>query len=226
LITFPLLMAVGLSSVTANVTNTVALSPGHFGATLAQLRDLKSQKKRLLLYVPAALIGGTVGGLLLLHTGERIFNGLIPYLILFASLLLAVGEPLRKWLNRDGSAKKAIAILEIAGIPAVMLAAVYGGYFGAGLSVIFLAVLGVLLNESLTKLNALKQVLSLSANMAAAVFFLFSGNVHWGAALMMAICALGGGMAGGKLAGKISPTALRWTVVTIGLIVAVVYFLK
>lgn len=226
LITFPLLMVVGLPAVAANVTNTVALCPGYFGATLAQFKDLKTQKRRLWLYLPAAVVGGITGGLLLLHTGERTFRELVPYLILLASILLALGDPLRKWLNRNGAHENTIKFLEMAGIPAVMLAAVYGGYFGAGLSVIMLAVLGVLLNESLTKLNALKQALALATNVAAAIFFLFSGNVHLWAALVMAGCALGGGLAGGKLAGKISPSVLRWVVVIIGVIVAIVYFIK
>jgi len=226
LITFPLLTAIGFPAVAANVTNTVALCPGYFGATLAQLKDLKNQKKRLWLYVPAAIVGGIIGGLLLLHTGEKVFRELVPYLILLAAILLALGEPLRKWLTRNGTGANTVALLEILGIPGVMLAAVYGGYFGAGLSVIILAVLGVLLNDSLTRLNALKQALALTTNLAAAVFFLFSGNVHWGAALVMAACALGGGIAGGKLAGKINPTVLRWVVVSIGVIVAVVYFIR
>ena len=162
----------------------------------------------------------------MLHTGEKAFRELVPYLILLASILLALGDPLRKWLNRNGIHKNTVAILEILGIPAVALAAVYGGYFGAGLSVIMLAVLGVLLNDSLTRLNALKQVLALATNLAAAIFFLFSGSVHWGAALVMAVCALGGGLTGGKLAGRINPNILRWVVVSIGVIVAVVYFVR
>jgi uncharacterized protein len=106
------------------------------------------------------------------------------------------------------------------------MAAVYGGYFGAGLSVIILAVLGILLSGSLTKLNALKQALALATNVAAAVYFLFSGQVNWPVALVMAVCALGGGTAGGRLAGKINPTVLRWVVVAIGVVVAVIYFIK
>ena len=176
--------------------------------------------------LPAAVIGGLTGGLLLLHTGEKLFGDIVPYLILLASLLLALGEPLKKWLNRGSRVNDGKNLLEYLAIPAVLLAAVYGGYFGAGLSVIFLAVLGVIFNNPLNQLNALKQALALATNIAAAIFFLFSGQVNWGVALVMAVCALLGGMAGGKLAGKISPVVLRWLVVGIGIVVAVIYFLK
>jgi uncharacterized membrane protein YfcA len=103
------------------------------------------------------------------------------------------------------------------------LAAVYGGYFGAGLSVIVLAVLGLVLDDSLTRLNALKQILSFGINMAAAIFFLFSGQVIWPVALVMAVGALIGGVLGERLAGWIRPIVLRWTVVTAGVAIAVLY---
>ena len=226
LITFPLLTAMGLPAIAANVTNTVALCPGYFGATLAQLDELKSQKRRLFLFVPAALVGGIIGGVLLLHTGESAFRGLVPYLILLASVLLALGNPLRKWLNRKNAQRNSTEFFETLAMPAVALAAIYGGYFGAGLSVILLAVLGVLVNDSLIKLNALKQALALATNVAAAIFFVFSGNVQWIVALVMAVSALAGGMAGGKLATKINPEVLRWVVVSIGVIVAGIYLFK
>ncbi len=226
LITFPVLTAVGLPAVVANITNTVALSPGYLGATIAQWNDLKSQKKRLWLFVPAAILGGIIGGVLLLNTGEKLFRSLVPFLILLASGLLAVGDPLRNFINRRLSTKGAsLEHIQYAILP-VTLAAVYGGYFGAGLSVIVLAVLGFLINDSLTRLNALKQSISFSVNMAAAMFFIFSGQVNWSAALVMAIFAILGGSLGGRLAGKIKPSTLRWTVVVIGVIVSIIYFIR
>ena len=226
LITFPLLTAVGLPGVAASITNTVALCPGYFGATLAQRADLKDQKRRLWLLFPAAVMGGLFGGWLLLRSGEKLFSGLVPFLILLAALLLALGDPLRIWLRRKNGTDEGEHNLEWAAFPTVALAAVYGGYFGAGLSVIILAALGIFLTGSLTKLNALKQALALATNVAAAVFFLFSEQVNWPVALVMAVCALAGGMAGGKLAGKINPTILRWVVVVIGVVVAVIYFVN
>ena len=226
LITFPLLTAVGFPAVIANVTNTVALCPGYFGATLAQWQEIARQKKRLWLYIPAALLGGITGGVLLLQTGEKLFRGLVPYLILLASLLLALGDPLRRWLNRRESHARQPLLLVAGGVVAVFAAAIYGGYFGAGLSVIFLAVLGVVIDDSLVRLNALKQILSLTTNVAAAIFFVFSGKVNWMAALVMAVFALAGGAAGGRLAGRISSQVLRWVVVSIGIIVAIIYFVQ
>ncbi|MHC1740184.1 MAG: sulfite exporter TauE/SafE family protein [Anaerolineaceae bacterium] len=226
LITFPLLTAVGLPAVVANITNTVALSPGYFGATLAQWKEIAIQKKRLWLYIPAAIFGGVTGGLILLRTSEQVFRGLVPFLILAASLLLALGDPLRNWLNRRHPTLQSSWELIIISVLAVAAAAIYGGYFGAGLSVIFLAVLGVFINESLTQLNALKQVLALATNLSAAIFFVFSGKVDWGVTAVMAVFALGGGALGGRLAGKINPEVLRWLVVGIGLVVAALYFVK
>jgi uncharacterized protein len=108
----------------------------------------------------------------------------------------------------------------------VAVAAIYGGYFGAGLSVIVLAVLGLVLQDSLTRLNALKQLISFSVNTAAAVFFLFSGQVLWTTAAIMAVGALLGGVLGGRLAGTIKPIWLRRIVVTVGVIVALIYFIR
>ncbi len=106
------------------------------------------------------------------------------------------------------------------------LASVYGGYFGAGLSVIVLSALGITLEDSLTRLNALKQAVAFCVNVAAAVFFIFSGKVLWPAAAVMAVGALLGGVLGGRLAGRIKPSVLRWTVVAIGVIVAVLFFIR
>lgn len=227
LITFPLLTALGIPAVAANVTNTVALCPGYFGATLAQRKDLLAMKSRLWLLIPAGMLGGLAGALLLLASGERLFKGLVPWLILLASLLLATGEPLKKWLkSRSDRSDTVRSPSNAAAVLPVGLAAVYGGYFGAGLSVIILAALGLFYNESLTRLNALKQAIAFATNIAAAVVFLFSGQVLWPVALVMAVCALLGGTLGGKLAGSINPAVLRSVVVSIGLVVAIIYFIK
>ena len=226
LITFPLLTAFGLQAVAANVTNTVALCPGYFGAAFAQRGLLQAQTKRLWVLLPAGLLGGFGGAFLLLNTGERLFKGLVPWLILSASLLLAVGEPLKKWLKTKSSEDETNKGDKLFAILPVGAAAVYGGYFGAGLSVIVLAVLGFFYNDSLTRLNALKQAIALAANVAAAVVFLFSDQVLWGTAFVMMVSALAGGAAGGRLASKIDASVLRWLVVGLGLMVSILYFIK
>jgi len=223
LITFPMLTFLGIPAVTANVTNTVALCPGYFGGTLAQWSDLRGQKNRLWLIVPAGIVGGVVGGYLLLQTGEKLFKEIVPYLILLASGLLAIQDLVRAWLVRRMGDGHGARLEKLAWLP-VGLASVYGGYFGAGLSVIVLSALGLTLEDSLTRLNALKQAVAFSVNVAAAVFFLFSGQVIWSAALVMAVGALIGGMLGGKLASRVKPSTLRWTVVVIGVVISIIYF--
>ena len=226
LITFPILNAVGIPAVAANITNTVALCPGYLGATLAQSKDLQGQKRRMQLFIPAGIAGGIVGGILLLYTGEKVFRSLVPFLILLASGLLAVLEPLRGWLLRRTGQSGSHASMDSWAILPVAIAAVYGGYFGAGLSVIILAVLGLLLDDSFTRLNALKQLIAFSVNIAAAIFFVFSGKVVWLVALVVAVGALIGGALGGRLAGRIKPDMLRRIVVVIGTGVAILYLLR
>ncbi len=225
LITFPTLMAVGIPPVMANVTNTVALCPGYLGATLAQKKDLHGQQKRIRLLLPSAVIGGIIGGILLLNSSDKVFERLIPFLILLAAALLAFQDTLRSWLQRrqgdeNGHIPEIFAVLPIA------LASIYGGYFGAGLGVIKLAILGLFLKDNLTRLNALKQLLSLVVNVAASWFFLFSNQVYWSAAIVVAIGSLIGGLLGGKLARIISPSYLRKTVVILSIITAIVYWLR
>jgi uncharacterized membrane protein YfcA len=226
LISFPMLTFVGLPAVAANVTNTVALVPGYLGATFAQSKDLRGQTRRLWWAAPAGIIGGIAGGLLLLSTGEKLFRQLIPFLILAASALLAVQDPVRRWLQRRAQQTGGRPLAEGWAALPVGLAAVYGGYFGAGLSVIVLAVLGLTLEDNLTRLNALKQAVAFSTNIAAAVLFVFSGQVNWPAALVMMVGALLGGAVGGRLAGRIKPATLRGVVVAIGVVVAVIYLVR
>lgn len=226
LITFPVLLMIGLPAVTANVTNTVALCPGYLGGTLAQSKDLQDHGKRLWIAIPAAVLGGLAGGILLLRTGEKIFTNLVPFLILLASALLAIQNPVRAWLTQrqeQGNTKPATELLAF--FP-VFLGAVYGGYFGAGLSVIVLAVLGLIMNDTLTRLNALKQGIAFATNIAAALFFVFSGKVVWSLALVMAVGSLLGGAIGGRLASRIKPATLRLVVVVIGFTVGFIYLVK
>ena len=227
LITFPALLAMGLPGIAANVTSTVALCPGYLGATLTQLRDLHGQSRRLWLALPAAVIGGILGALLLLHTSERAFRHVVPFLILMASGLLALQGPMRARVLRHArhTGTRAKTLEYWAALPLVA-AAVYGGYFGAGVSVVVLAALGLLMDDTLTRLNALKQAIAFCINVAAACVFVFSGQVRWWIVVIMTAGALAGGMLGGRLAGKIPPAILRWLVVGIGLVVGCIYLAR
>ena len=226
LITFPMLTAVGVPPVAANITNTVALCPGYFGGAFAQRSDLSGQRRRMWMLVPTCMAGGIAGGVLLLLTSDALFRKIIPYLILIAVLLLAFQDRMRSWIYGRISEYGHRHMNEAWSIVAIFPAAVYGGYFGAGLGVMMLAVLGLVLEDSLTRLNALEQVLSLSINITAATFFLFSGQVFWQAAAVMAVGALVGGAVGGRLAGRIKPSVLRSIVICVGIIVVAVYLLR
>lgn len=226
LISFPALTFVGVPTVAANVTNAVALTPGYLGATVAQWTDIRPQRHRLFLLVPAAVAGGFAGALLLLNTSERLFRELVPWLILLSAVLLAVQDVVRAWVKRRNEKAGRAHNSEAWAVLPVFVAAIYGGYFGAGLSVIVLAVLGLVLDDSLTRLNALKQALAFATNTTAALFFLFSGQVVWLAAGVMAVGAMVGGALGGTLAGAIRPQTLRLVVITLAVAVAILYWVR
>jgi len=226
LITFPVLTFVGVPAVAANVTNAIALCPGYFGGTVAQRADLAGQERRLRVLLPLGVLGGVVGGWLLLQSGERLFRSLVPFLILGASVLLAMQDPLRRVIQARTARHAAAGHSVIAAAVPIFLGAIYGGYFGAGLGVIMLAVLGLALDDSLTRLNALKQSLSLVINVAASVFFVATADVAWGAAAVMAVASLAGGTVGGRLASRIRPQSLRAAVVGTGLVIGTMYLVR
>lgn len=236
LISFPTLVALGVPAVRANVTNTVSLCPGYLGGSYAQRNDLADQAKRLRSLLGAAAAGGLVGSILLFVSSETVFRAVVPFLILAACALLAASDPLKRRLAAARGASNAAAAATapkdgtehrppVALLAAVMAAAVYGGYFGAGLGIMLLAVLGLLLDESLTKLNALKQGLSLTINVVAATFFVFSGKVEWTYAAVMAVGSLVGGNVGGRVASRVHPGVLRALVIALGIAVAIKFWL-
>ena len=236
LVTFPVLVGLGLPAVVANVTSTVALTPGYLGAAFAQSRALGEQRPRLRLLLPAGALGGVMGAVLLLGSGERLFRALVPALLIVATLLLAAQDPLRRLVSgragrggddRGGSGSRNATAPAGAGAALLVgLAAIYGGYFGAGVSVVVLAVLALTLDDSLVRLNALKQAIALAINCAAAVLFLFSGRIVWPAAVVMAAASVLGGALGGRFAETIPPAALRWTVVACGAVAAVAFAMR
>ncbi len=223
LISFPALVALGAGRVSANVTNTVALCPGYFGGAVTQRSQLPGQRPRLVRLSIAAGLGGLTGSALLLATGEAAFTKLVPWLILLACALLGGQNYIRRWLGigrRRHGAPSAIAV------SATYVVSIYGGYFGAGLGIALLAVLGLVIDESLPRLNALKQVLALVVNVVAAFFFAGSGHVLWSLVAVMAPASLLGGLAGGRLVSMIKPAVLRAAVVTYGTVLALYYLVR
>jgi uncharacterized membrane protein YfcA len=226
LLSFPVLIALGLPPVSANITNTVALSPGYLGGVLSHRAQLVEQRWRLPRLTVAAALGGLLGSILLLLISDDAFRNLIPVLLLVATLLLAGQDRLRTALRVGGDGAGAPSSDPRWLVVPIAVVSAYGGFFGAGLGIMLLAVLGMLLHDPLPRLNALKQLLALVINGTAAVFFLFSGQVYWWIALAMAVSSLAGGTLGGRVAGSIHPARLRVVVVGIGLVVSVVYAVR
>ena len=229
LLSFPTLVAIGVPRVSANLTNTVALCPGYFGGTYAQRADLVDQKARLRQVALAAALGGLTGSALLLATGEAVFKRLVPFLILLACALLGGQGWIRKVLRigqRTAGSSEAGTHSRVGAVVSAYFVSIYGGYFGAGLGIMLLAVLGLLFADPLPKLNALKQAMSLVINVVAALFFVASGKVLWSLAAVMAPASLLGGTLGGRLVGVVKPSVLRVVIVTYGTVLAVWYLVR
>ena len=219
LLSFPALLAVGYPSVEANVTNTVALFPGYLGSVLGGRRELAGQGRRIRALAAVSVVGAVGGAVLLLTTPGEVFRAVVPFLILLACALLLAQPRLAKVVqsrSRESAAEHGV-VLQVT----VLLAAVYGSYFGAGLGVLLLGLLGVFLVETLQRVNALKNVLSLVINTVALVAFGVFGPVVWSAALVVALSSLVGGFAGARVARRIPAKLLRALVVVYGVVVAI-----
>jgi uncharacterized membrane protein YfcA len=217
LISFPALLATGLSPLSANATNIVAVLPGYVGSAAAYRRELRGQRHRALRLGVVAALGAVAGAGLLLASPAALFETIVPFLVLAACGLLAAQPLLRP--HPGGRDHHGL-------VPATFAAAIYGGYFGAALGVMLLAVLGAMTAEDLQRANALKAVLSLVIAAASAVLLALFGPIDWGAAGIVAAGSLVGGHAGGTLARRLDATLLRWAVVAIGVALAIIFFFK
>lgn len=226
LISFPALVAAGFPARTANVTNTVALWPGYLGGSFGYRELLIPQRRTIALLSASSILGAIAGSIILLSTPESAFEAIVPFLILFAALLLAVQSRVAAVVaaHRRAGRPQSAAPIELHAV--VFVLAVYGAYFGAGLGILTLAVLGVLLPDDLQRSNALKGVLSLIINAAAVVYFAAFGPVEWAPALLMALAALAGGYAGAHLARRLRPQLFRVAVVVFSVAVAVVLLVR
>jgi uncharacterized membrane protein YfcA len=214
LVAFPALLGVGVGPLTANITCSVGLITGYAGGSVAYRRELAGQRDRLRTLAPFAVVGGLAGAALLLVTPASTFRAVVPYLVLLSAVLLGVQPLLSRAL---GTQKHGHADVHWGARAGVGIAAVYGSYFGAGLGVLLLAVLGILIADGLQRLNALKGVLSLLINIVGAAVFVLSARVHWGYALALAVGAYVGGTLGVSVARRLPPTAMRAAVVVLGL---------
>jgi uncharacterized protein len=218
LISFPALLAVGYPSITANVTNAIAVLPGYAGGTHAYRRELAGQGREVRILGAVSALGALCGALLLIVSSQSLFDRLVPWLVLFSSLLLAAQPALARRVRRDGDGGERLPlqllVLQFA-------SAVYGGYFGAGLGILLLAVMGIYLAGDMHEINALKGVISLVVGLVAAAFFALFGPVAWTAAAAMAVTSVAGGHIGVRLVRRLPADLLRGLVVVLGVAVAI-----
>lgn len=214
LVTFPVLLGVGLAPVTANVSNTVGLFPGSFTGAIGYRRELAGQRRRILVLGVASLIGAVAGALLLLGLPPGAFKAIVPALIVLALLLVVFGKQLNGWLAARGrGASPAVGVPLWIG---VLGTGIYGGYFGAAQGVLLMALLGLFLAESLQRQNGLKNVLAGLVNFVAAIVFVITTHIDWTAAGLVAAGSVVGGLLGARIGRRLSPTVLRATIVVVG----------
>ncbi len=226
LVSFPALLAAGYTSKVANVTNSVALWPGYAAGSFGYRNELSQQRRRVLGLTAPSILGAIAGSAILLSTPQSAFDVIVPFLIIFACALMAGQD----WLAGFSATRRIAAQHEDHVPPSLVLAifvlAMYGAYFGAGLGILTLAVLGVLLPDDIQHSNALKGMLSLVINGMAVVYFVALGPVRWAPALIMAGGSLAGGYLGVGLARRLGRRWLRLAVVSYGLVVAAVLFAR
>ncbi|XVQ10834.1 sulfite exporter TauE/SafE family protein [Spirillospora sp. CA-255316] len=221
LITFPTMVALGFPPVVANVSNNIGLVPGSITGAYGYREELKGQKPRLLRLGSASLVGALAGAALLLGLPAGAFDVIVPALIAIALVLVIVQPRLQRWLlsRRENHHPHGGPWLWAG----VLLAGVYGGYFGAAQGIVLIALLGIALDDELQRVNAAKNVLAAIVNGSAAVVFiamwLFSDTrISWLAVLLVAVGATIGGLAGARVGRRIPPMALRAFIVLVGLV--------
>jgi uncharacterized membrane protein YfcA len=225
LLTFPSLVWLGQSPIVANATSTAALWPGSLGSMWGYRRELKETKKQLYVLIFPSILGGFAGAVLLRLTPPGVFAKLVPFLILFATILFMVQATVQRWLrvhqhHHHGARWLAGAVTFQLGV------AVYGGYFGAGIGILMLAALSLLGLSDIHQMNGLKNMFAVCINIVATVYFMAAGLVEWPVAITMALGAVSGGYGGAGLARKLGPVVVRRVVIAIGFGMTVSQFVK
>lgn len=225
LLTFPALVLLGVPSIRANATSTVALLPGAATSMAGYRREVEAHRAWLKTLFLPSLVGGALGSVLLLRTPERTFDHLAPFLVLFATVLFMAQALVARWVDSPHEPPKtwrrwAVAWLAQFGV------ALYGGYFGAGIGIMMLVVLGFLGLTDIHAMNGLKNFFGICINGVAAAYFVSQGAVDWPLALAMALGAMAGGYAGARFARRIGRARARAAVVLIGLSLAAALFLR
>jgi len=222
LITFPVLLSLGVPPVTANVSNTIGLVPGGVSGAYGYRRELAGQRSRAFRYGSASLLGGVLGASLLLVLPAGVFKAVVPALILIALVLVVIQPRLsRRFIHPEQppAGRRPVLLWLL-----VFAAGIYGGYFGAAQGVLLIAMLGALLDSDLQRVNALKNVLSLVVNLVAGVLFVLVAHPNWTYAVLIAVFSAAGGVLGAMVGRRLPPVALRGVIVVVGL-AALVKFL-
>jgi uncharacterized membrane protein YfcA len=218
-LTFPALMYIGIPPISANATSALAVFPGYLSSTLGYLQEIRAfDRKQLIKLVTLACIGGLVGAMLLLTTPSAVFRGLVPWLLLFATLLFAMGERISHWLDRAPEQQGKSSSL------AVLAVSVYGGYFNGGLGIILLALFSSMGFRDLNLMNGLKNGLSFLLSAVSVTVFAIAGVVHWPEAIVMMVTATIGGYAGARLARRLPARWVKNLVVLVGALMTVAFF--
>jgi uncharacterized protein len=223
LITFPVLIAVGYQPLIANVTNNVAVAPGYVTGVTGYRRELSGQRRRVLPLAIASVVGSLIGVGLILASSQTVFQSIVPFLILVACALIAAQPKISRWLGEREGDRDRPGVLALAG---QTLTAAYGGYFGAALGVAVLALLGLVFEDTLQRLNALKALLQLVIGAVAALGFALLTPVAWTAVVIIGPAALIGGEVGARLARRVSDRVLRVGIVVYGVAAAIWLFVQ
>ncbi|HUI28536.1 MAG TPA: sulfite exporter TauE/SafE family protein [Candidatus Kryptonia bacterium] len=227
LVSFPALLWIGRDPIVANVTSTVALWPGSLGGMFGFRRELGDSRRWMTLLAGPSILGGLIGAMLLLRTPSRVFGSLVPYLILFATLLFAAQDPIARWLRRGHPEGHIGDARWWAGAALFQLfVALYGGYFGAGIGILMLAALGLLGLSDIHQMNGLKNFFAVCINLVAAGYFMLWGPVSWLDAAVMALGAITGGYGGAGLARRLGREFVRRVVIFIGFAMTVSLLLR
>ncbi len=240
-ITFPTLILTGMLSTNANATSTVALWPGTLASIGAYRKELTAQRRVLIPFSLISILGGLLGAILLLHTPPATFDKLIPFLMLFATLLFTFGGQVGRWfrshLHRSSQdAGSTVDSMAVSGNPSpsrIMVVAVfqfatavYGGFFGAGIGIVMLALLSILEIGTIHQMNALKVLLAAFINGVAVIAFARAGIIVWPQALLMLVGAVLGGYGGAYYARQLDPRTVRRFVIVVGFTLTIYFFLR
>ena len=223
LVTFPALIAVGMPPLVANVTNNVAVFPGYVTGAIGYRQGLGGQGRRVFPLAVASAVGGLAGVVLVLVSSEAAFTGIVPFLVLTACALLAAQPFLGRFMGKRSGLREKPGLGAVAGQTIV---AVYGGYFSAALGVAVLALLGLVFEDTLQRLNALKALLQLVIGGAAALGFALLAPVDWTAVAIVGTASLIGGQLGARLAQRVNDRGLRGAIVAYGVLAALWLFVR